>query len=439
METTPVLKLGQALQAYRTQPPRRARQGSFHLFIALIAVFVCWALWSGGQDGQASSGPAFVSLGFLKQVAPPVVALVGGLAIYGAGGPETPAILMIYFGAQTGMNLYMKNVLSKIVVDQEEGLKGIPIGFLLTAIQQFVAFIAFCCFLLAGRLLHSSYQVKELHGNEYAFVLCFSLAFAFNIGLNNFSLSLVAISINMIIRSCLPLATALLQAVVAAVTGREQKSKNSPSQWLLMLCGVSCAGVASYAKAQAKGTAEESAALTLGVIITVASIFAGASNMVLAGVMKLNPLDTTCYMALPAGLTLMLPSLVVYHPMSQWPSYPSMTDWQVLQEVLSKNPWVLTPVVFSGVMSFFFNILQYTLVHKLSPTHATFAGNFNKAATIALSMILGLETLPSGIYGPVFLAAVAGNIASFTAFSAVSAKGKAANNGIPKDPAPAAK
>ena len=51
------------------------------------------------------------------------LALFGGLAMYGAGGAETPSILLVYFGAQTGMNLYMKNVLSKIVVDSEEGLE----------------------------------------------------------------------------------------------------------------------------------------------------------------------------------------------------------------------------------------------------------------------------------------------------------------------------
>ena len=52
--------------------------------------------------------------------------------MYGAGAAETPSILLVYFGAQTGMNLYMKNVLSKISVDSEEG-RYRPLGELETA------------------------------------------------------------------------------------------------------------------------------------------------------------------------------------------------------------------------------------------------------------------------------------------------------------------
>jgi len=362
---------------------------------------------------------AFVSAGFLKQAAPPAIALSAGLLLYFSGGPETPAILMIYFGAQTGMNLYMKNVLSRIIVDEELGRKGLPIGFLLTSIQQFVAFFAFCLFQVVGRIFSYDYEVKQLKTRK-EYVVCFSVAFALNIGLNNFSLSLVAISINMIIRSCLPLSTAISDLMLGLFLG-ERKKTLGPTKWLLMLAGVGFAGLASYAKTQSKQSAEESAALLLGIIVLIASIFAGAANMVLASLlgtsMKLNPLDTTYYMALPAGFTLLLPSLLVKHPVSAWPNTGAMTDWQILQEVMTVKPSVLLPVVVSGVLSFAYNSLQYYMVHKLSPTHATFAGNFNKAATIALSLTLGLEALPPGNFGYLFLFAVVGNIASFTAFS----------------------
>lgn len=399
---------------------RAARQGTVHVFITLSAAFACWALWQDEVAEANGEAVAFVLSNLMKQMVICLVALLGGLTLYFAGGPETPSILMIYFGAQTGMNLFMKNVLSKIVVDEEEGLKGIPMGFLLTAIQQAVAAVAFACFWIAGRVLQLGYKVKTLEANEYASVFFFGLAFALNIGLNNFSLSLVAISINMIIRSCLPLSTAILQASVSAFMGKQRQSTLGPKQWVLMLAGVSCAGIASYAKSHTN--TEESAALSLGISITVASIFAGALNMVMASVIKLNPLDTTCYMALPAGILLLIPSLVWPHPVSQWPNHDSMTDWQILQEVMSKNPSVLIPVLISGVLSFFYNILQYTMVHKLSPTHATLAGNFNKAATIALSLTLGLESTPAGKYGQIFVLAILGNIAAFTMFS--MSKGK---------------
>lgn len=308
---------------------------------------------------------------------------------------------------------------------REFGLKGIPIGFLLTGIQQFVAFAAFCCFLIVGRLFSSGYQVKKLTSvKEYVAVVCFSITFALNIGLNNFSLSLVAISINLIIRSCLPLSTALSQLVVGSIMGQDS-ARIAAREWFLMIAGVGCAGLATYANSKGSSKHEDSADLWLGVIVAVASIFSGALNMVLAGVlgttMKLNPLDTTCYMALPAGLVLLVPSLIVSHPMAKWPGFGNMTDWEVMQEVLARNPMALSPVLFSGILAFVYNILQYTLVHKLSAAYAAFAGNFNKAATVALSLLLGLEALPSGDYGRLFLLAVAGNIAAFSVYSSFKA------------------
>lgn len=415
----------------RARFARRRSNGLGPLVLSFAAALLCCMLLCHGADKAVSEqGPvAFVSAGFAKQAAPPIVALGLGFGLYAFGpgeSTEVTAIVMIYFGAQTGMNLYMKSVLSKIVVDEEEGLKGIPIGFLLTAIQQFVAFLAFSCFLVLSKLFSNPYKVKPLKDSkEYFAMILFSLAFALNIGLNNFSLSLVAISINLIIRSCLPLSTAVSQLVVGSLLGDEKKDGISAKDWLLMLSGVGCAGLATYAKKMAGDNPEESAALVLGVVVCVASIFSGALNMVLAGVlgtkMKLNAVDTTCYMALPAGLALLVPSLLVSHPMTKWPGFSSMTDWEVLQEVLARNPSALLPVAFSGILSFCYNILQYSIVHKLSATYAAFAGNFNKAATVGLSLLLGLEALPSGDYGYIFLLAVVGNIAAFTAFSALQA------------------
>ena len=38
---------------------------------------------------------------------------------------------------------------------------------------------------------------------------------------------------------------------------------------------------------------------------------------------------------------------------------------------------------------------RYLLVDRLSPTGASFAGNFNTAATICLSLLQGFEALPA--------------------------------------------
>mmetsp|Transcript_38031 Transcript_38031/g.100605 ORF Transcript_38031/g.100605 Transcript_38031/m.100605 type:complete len:433 (-) Transcript_38031:69-1367(-) len=416
-------------QGPRTTPRRRAR-GSRLLGGLLLCVLACW-VWVQTPSVTPGSTTAFVSSGFLKQALIPAGALAVGFGLYAMNGGskthETAAIVMIYFGAQTGMNLYMKSVLSNIVIDEEEGLNGIPIGFLLTAIQQFVAFGAFCLFVFGGKLCGSGYKVKQLEKkSDYLAVILFSMTFALNIGLNNFSLSMVAISINLIIRSCLPLSTALSQTLVNRIMGGEQKSV-PVAEWVLMSIGVAFAALATYCKNFAGGSSEDAAPL-IGVICCVASIFSGALNMVLAGVLgnqlKLNPVDTTCYMALPAGLVLLLPALLVSHPMGKWPGFPDMTDWQVLTEVMARNPNALIPVLFSGVLSFIYNIMVYTMVHKLSAGFASFAGNFNKAATVALSLILGLESLPTGNYAYLFIFAVLGNIGVFTLYSARATGGK---------------
>jgi len=403
------------------------------LATALLCAGCCW-LCSQGDDGDQPHGvlvePAFVPGVLAKQSAPPLGALALGFGLYFLWGAaskvaETASIVLIYFGAQSGMHVYMKVVLSKIVIDEHDGLKGVPIGFLLTSIQQFVAFMAFGCFLLMGRLFSSGYQVKKLTTpKEYIAMLCFSVTFALNVGLNNFSLTLVPISVNLIIRSCMPLSTAVSQIAVGKLMG--QGSKSIPSMdWAFMLFGVGCAALATVVRNKAN-VADASPGMLLGVFWCVASIFAGAINMVMAGVlgteMKLNPLDTTCYMALPAGLVLLVPALVAPHPMTDWPGFPSMTDWEVLVEVMARKPVALVPVIFSGILAFCYNILQYTLVHKLSASYAAFAGNFNKAATVALSLLLGLEAVPKGHYGHIFVMAVMGNIAAFTVFSTLKAK-----------------
>ncbi|CAK0822431.1 unnamed protein product [Prorocentrum cordatum] len=392
------LAVPRGIRARPPQPcaaPRRARgrRGASTLGTlgaAAVVLAISWRAWHSGGDvagGPQVDTPAFV-LGdkFAKQAAPPTCSFAMGFALYffGGGGKasETAAIVMIYFGAQTGMNLYMKSVFSQVVV--EEGLKGIPIGLLLSSIQQFVAFITFCVFLLVGKLFSIGYQVRKLtSNNEILAVLLFSVSFALNIGLNNFSLSLLAISINMLIRSCLPLSTQISQWLYDTATSKEKKAF-VPLEWLLMLTGVVCAALATYAKSQATGGGTgDSAALVMGVIVCVASIFSGALNMVLAvpGVrrgtkMKLNAVDSVCYMALPAGLVLLVPALLVPHPMSRWEGFEGryMTDWE--------------------------------------------------AATVALSLLLGLESVPAGGYGTLFLLAVLGNLGAFTGYSLLKTKAK---------------
>ena len=387
----------------------RRLRGSCVLALALL----CWNVQAGGISCNVQG--VFELLEFQKFLFP-TLALCGGLILHALGVGEA-AILMVYCGAQAGMNLYMKSVLSETMVDEK--LQGIPIGFLLTSIQQFVAFAAFAAFVLFSHLAGRGYKPKPLRtAKEVLMVIGFSMAFAVNIGLNNFSLSLLAISVNVIIRACLPLATAVTDVAVKACMGHGCRSPISKWQWVLMVLGVISAAVASYSKKPPQGESED---FVLGLCSGVGSLFAAALNMVLAGVLcsRLNSVDTTCYMALPAGLTMLLPALYTTHAVTKWPGLEPMTDWEVFQEVWERNSWALVPVFLSGFLAFGYNVLQYYLVSQLSATHVSFAGNFNTAATIVVSLLVGIDSLPEWPRGLVFLLAILVNIAAFSGFTAL--------------------
>jgi len=352
----------------------------------------------------------------------PMAALGVGCILVGIG-LKTVGILSIYFGMQSGLSLYMKTMLSQAVVSQELGIKGVPAAFLVTSIQQGVAFLVLCLALLVLQFiphewvgLTEPYRLKRLETKkEWGAMLVFSLAFAVNIGLNNFSLSLLAVSLNLIVRSCLPIMTLTVQALLG--TAGPVRS----TEVVLMMAGVFFASLSVLAETEdSQSNAESNSNLILGLTMCSVSNLAAALNLVLAAAfgtyMKMSPLDTTFYMALPVALLLLPAAAYAAHPVS-WPGAGLMTDFEVMRRVLQLSPSTMVWLCFSGVFAAGYNVLNYTVVQKLSATQAAFAGNFNKAASIALSISLGLEHLPSGAWGALMVLAIAGNVGSFTRYS----------------------
>jgi len=149
---------------------------------------------------------------------------------------------------------------------------------------------------------------------------------------------------------------------------------------------------------------------------------AAATTLILAAAFNttlqppLSPLDTVFYTALPCALVLLPASLYASHPVD-WPDVGQLTDWEVYQTVHRFSPGTIFLVIFSGIVSAGYNFIQYTVVQTLSASHAAFAGNFNKAATISLSMFLGLEALPRGTWSSVMVLGVSGNILAFSTWS----------------------
>jgi len=362
--------------------------------------------------------------------------------------------VVLYFGAQSFMNVYMSWLMRKSVVIakgttiEETGkvvgkdLTGFPAGFALTALQQVISFAVFIVYFACVYFTPYKYVPKQLNSKFEVFcVIIFGFVFCMNIALNNFSLSLISIAVNLIIRSCLPLTTFLSQQGLS-MCNLFPKKPFKILELILMCIGVMCAGIFTWASLQAKGggkKGEDKGAMLLliGVLVCIASLLCGSLNLALAGVLgtsvHLNPMDTVAYMAVPATIFLLPFIMFLQKPVpGEWPKVfgkDTATDMEIFFGLLglcgkhagaTKNLWL---AILSGVFSFIYNIIQFTIVHTLSPSATAFGGNFNKAALIFLSYIF-MDPLPAPPWGIVILCAIIGNIASFSYYSYLQFKAK---------------
>merc|ERR1719215_1807397 len=202
--------------------------------------------------------------------------------------------LVLYFGAQSFMNIFMGWVMgTHVTVEKgtvlhdgstlEQNLTGCPAGFALTALQQIISFFVFIIYFCAVYYTPYKYTPKELNTTkEKICVIIFGCVFALNIALNNFSLGYISIAVNLIIRSCLPLTTFLSQQGLAVV-GLYPFKQCKMLEVSLMVAGVFCAAAFTIAKIMGAGKAShESSNMVLGVIACIASLLCGSLNLALA-------------------------------------------------------------------------------------------------------------------------------------------------------------
>merc|ERR1719414_319189 len=346
--------------------------------------------------------------------------------------------LVLYFGAQSFMNIFMGWVFHiNVIVPQgvmingkqlPEPVHGAPVGFALTAMQQVISLL--CFIVLFACLYYTPYRItpKTINSKSELLSICvFGCVFALNIALNNFSLGYISIAVNLIIRSCLPLTTFLSQQGLA-VFGLYPFKTWKVLEISLMVAGVFCA--AAFTVAKIMGSAEHghsSSNMVLGVLMCIASLLCGSLNLALAGVlgeMKLSVYDTVASMSVPATLFLLPFAVFLQKPVpGEWPAVFGLdhaSDWQILQKVYVISPKTFALFALSGVFSFAYNIVQFSIVHTLSPSATAFGGNFNKAALVFLTLILPflqVHRLPGPPYIFVIWAAVIGNVAAFSYYS----------------------
>merc|ERR1711953_402057 len=133
--------------------------------------------------------------------------------------------------------------------------------------------------------------------------------------------------------------------------------------------------------------------------------------------------DTVAYMSIPAFIFL-IPFCLIPKPVpGLWPKVLNKTtasDWDILMWTVANAPSTFELFALSGVFSFAYNIIQFTIVHTLSPSATAFGGNFNKAALVFLTLLLPflqVHKLPGAPYIYWIWAAVLGNVAAFSAYS----------------------
>jgi len=327
----------------------------------------------------------------------------------------------------------------------ENDLKGCPAGFALTALQQVVSFIVFGIFFLSVYFTSYKYTPKPITSAfQVACIVIFGCVFALNIALNNFSLGYISIAVNLIIRSCLPLTTFVSQQTLAQFN-LYPKKPFKVLEIILMCVGVVCAAVFTIAtiladsrKKGGHGKSEDNKAALeiLGVVMCILSLLCGSLNLALAGVLgageetKLNVFDTCAYMAPPAVLFL-LPICFIQKPVpGEWGKVfgvDTMSDIDILVGVAGLNPGIFCWLLLSGVFSFIYNIIQFSIVHTLSPSATAFGGNFNKAALIFMTLLfpfLQVHENPPMPYIGVIWGAVLCNIAAFSYYSYLQIQAK---------------
>jgi len=199
---------------------------------------------------------------------------------------------------------------------------------------------------------------------------------ALNIGLNNWSLVFISLSINQLLRSIVPLPTAALSTVF-------EKKRFNWQVWASM--GVVCVGamLASYGSGNAS---------FFGILVCLGSVFSGAAWTVVSGMllqMGEEPLDSLsvlfCSSPTCIATTLIFALCLEARPLAEWMHDESRPNVGAMFAI-----YILT----GGLLGFSYDLIHQQFIKVTSSMSMGIAGNAKMVLLIAISIIF-LEGEPT--------------------------------------------
>lgn len=304
-------------------------------------------------DGASSASANAKSLAAATATAPAKTSYVA---------PQTVIFwLSMWFVQNIGVTFWNKKALNVI---------RLPVT--LTFVHMVCNTLGACLYVYAYRGI----ERKPLKPGQQSLMVYFSIIFVSNIITGNWSLGLVSITFNQVMRALVPgVVVGLSMLILGKSYSRERKLCLVPVAWGVYLV---CTG--------------DKTCTFLGLLITLAAVvFAGLkvvlSNKFLSGDLKLHPVDLILHQA-PLSALWCLGAMVL------------TGEWQVLVANWHRLPELSTWYVITGVISFLLNVTSFYANKVTSPVTLSVCGNMKQIFVITLSIMLSHDVVsPQKLFG----------------------------------------
>ncbi|KAK9832050.1 hypothetical protein WJX81_002190 [Elliptochloris bilobata] len=266
------------------------------------------------------------------------------------GAMITCVVIVAYLGLNAGLNMTNKWAL---------GIYGFRFPLLLTSCH-----MAFSFLILAPFMAYEPFRSKHRNTvrKQWRGLLMMGLFMAANISLNNLSLTLISLSLNQVIRSSLPVVTAVLAVFI---------DNRYPSRSEFVSLTVLSAGVML---AVWEGTVAGSPS---GIMLCIAATLCNGAMMVTAGKImseKVDALRLTFYTA-PSSCAVLAPF------------FYGREAGTFLEYLPAHMQGVAGILIVSSCLALAYNVVHATMIHRLSAVTTTVLGEAKIVALLVLSAL----------------------------------------------------